>query len=411
MTNDAPLVFDNLTMDGGTSPGQTTNSYFPASPINGAGWDPTHDAVLDIGSPPLHQFKIFRNCTFKNWRGEMLKSVTSGWDGFIEVTNCAFFDGNATAFNFTFSHVIEGCLFSNLVQALEFYQGYYSNACFFKNNVVTNMSHALMAINGALAGRIQPSYTIESNLFYLQGGQNGIQTTPAQNLNIIGNQFFGPGIPVPLGVAGYQGSSINSNILILANNFFNIYTSIEVEGAGQNSVWNVSVISNSASYTGSGSGFAHGYGWGTNVLFKGNVATGLSYGLNSSTLSGQYYVDDLSNQFPINQVGDEMGRTNTITYALGMRHALYTSVTNSVFVLDDAHPQQVPAGAQLVIGHKGKFPLRLFPSTRMTGTPLVFQPGYEFVFQWTNGAWLSVSLSSIPFPPANLRAGPLTNGQ
>lgn len=273
------------------------------------------------------------------------------------------------------------------------------------------MSGALIAIVGALAGRVQPSYTIASNIFYLQGGQNGIQTTPAQNLNIIGNEFFGPGIAIPLGVAGYQGSSINSNILISANSFVNVYTAIEVEGAGQNAVWNVSVISNSDNYSGTGvAGFAYGYGWGTNVVFKGNVTPGLSYGLNSSLLSGQYYVDDLSNQFPACQMGDDIGRTNTITYALGMRHSLYTTVTNSVFVLDDTHPQQIPPGAQFLIRHKGKLPVQLFFSSTMTGNPMTFQPAYELMCQWTNGVWQSVSLSPIPLPPGNFRTVPLTNG-
>ena len=36
--------------------------------------------------------------------GEMVKSVASLMDGYIEVTNCAFLDGVASGFNFNFTH-------------------------------------------------------------------------------------------------------------------------------------------------------------------------------------------------------------------------------------------------------------------------------------------------------------------
>jgi hypothetical protein len=39
VTNDASLVFDQLTIDGGASPGRSSYAYFPASTINGNGWD------------------------------------------------------------------------------------------------------------------------------------------------------------------------------------------------------------------------------------------------------------------------------------------------------------------------------------------------------------------------------------
>ena len=54
----------------------------------------------------------------------MVKSVVGGPDGSIQVTNCAFMDGNASGINFAFTHNINGCLFSNVFMAIEFYEGY-----------------------------------------------------------------------------------------------------------------------------------------------------------------------------------------------------------------------------------------------------------------------------------------------
>jgi len=53
----------------------------------------------------------------------MVKSVVGGMDGLIQMTNCAFLDGNASGFNFAFTHNINGCLFSNVFMAMEFYEG------------------------------------------------------------------------------------------------------------------------------------------------------------------------------------------------------------------------------------------------------------------------------------------------
>jgi len=124
VTNDAPLVFENLTLDGGVQAGNLGNIAGPASVTDGSGWDVTHAAVIDFGQAPLHAYKGFINCRFVHWRGEMVKSVVAGMDGLIQMTNCSFVDGQASGFNFNFTHEINGCLFSNLFMAMEFYEGY-----------------------------------------------------------------------------------------------------------------------------------------------------------------------------------------------------------------------------------------------------------------------------------------------
>ena len=399
VTNDAPLLFDQLAMDGGASPGRSSNSYFPASPINGNGWDPTHDAVIDTGTAPYHRLKTFQNCVFRNWRGEMVKSVVSVWDGYVEMTNCMFLDGNATAFNFTFTHTIEDCYMSNLVQAVEFYQGYCSNACYFKNNTVTDMAQALYAVTGALTNHENRPYNIISNTFYLRGGQNGIQTTPAQNLNIIGNRFIGNSLAITLGSSGYQGSDINSNIVISGNDFIGVGTAIMVEGSGENSVEKVTVTYNSMQNAAGGGnvGFASGYGWSTNVVFKNNRGSGIAYGVKSAQLGGQWYYDDASNQFPTKEdFGGEA--TNAVSYAYGRKHLLVATGTNVIYALDDTHPGLIPQGAEMEIVQAGKNPAKIELSQTISGSPLTMMPGQRMTFYWNGSGWTTNSVLAVAGP-------------
>jgi hypothetical protein len=399
VTNDAPLIFDNLTMDGGVATGNMSYHGFPAMTTDGSGWDVTHDAILDIGTPPLHAFKSFRNCAFTHWRGEILKSVAPLTDGFIEVTNCLFSDANASCFNFSFTHDINGCTFSNVQEVAEFYEAYASNACSLRNCLITNVSGGVLAINGALTNHVPPQYTITSNLISVLQKGNGIMTTPAQNVSITGNKFFDAGTAIALGVSGYQGTAVNSNITVAFNQFYNCDFPVQVEGAGVNSVINVAVYSNSAI---SGAWFAYGYGWSTNVVFTQNEATGMAGGLNSTTLSGQFYVDDTSNHFPPHQFLDVTGQTNTISYTYGMRHQIWVNVTNAKFVLDDSHASQIPSGAALTITHTGNYPVPLYLSLAMNTTPTWVSNGFTVQCQWTNGVWNLLSLSKPPLPPTDL---------
>ena len=399
VTNNGPLIFNNLTMDGGVPQGYTGYLGWPASTANGDGWDVTHDAVLDEGTPPLHADKTFMNCTITRWRGEQFKSVVANWDGQITISNCSFTEGDASGINFSFSHNIENCYFADLAEAMEFYQGYCSNICYFQNSVITNMAGALMAINGSQIGSPNPTYNIIGNSFFLRNGQNGVQTTPAENLNILENQFIGPGIAIPLGIAGYQGTAPNSNIVIAANMFSNVNLAIALEGNGANAVYNVLISNNIASYPG-GAGFAYGYGWGTNVLFVGNTTTGLSYGLNSTLLSGQFFIDDASNQFPPNAINDTVGQTNLISYMYGMRQQIAGARNNSIFALDDTHPLQIPPGARLQITNTTQLSEPLYLSASLSGQPVIMAPSVLTVAQWANGAWqvASQTLTTLPAP-------------
>jgi len=401
VTNLNPLVFDNLSMDGGVQIGRTSYTYFPADLKNGSGWDVTHDAVIDTGSAPFPQQQIFRNCTFRNWRGEILKSVVSGTDAFIQVTNCAFLGGNATAFNFSFSHTIEKCVISNMVEAVEFYQGYCSNTCYFRNNLVTDMCGGLYAINGGITNHSNPEYYITNNVFYTSG--NGIQTCPAQNLKIVNNLFIGVGgggTAINPGIAGYQGNGgINSNIFVAFNVFSNLFYGINIEGVGANRLDTMVVVSNTMY---GGTAFATGYGWMTNVVVKANTMINPINGIADNGLCGQLYFDDpqYTNSFPQHGYADYVGVTNPITYGWGRRHKITVAQTNSVFMVDDSVPSKIPQGSVISIANMSSRPVPIFFSSSMVGFPTILKPGISVTCAWTNSYWKRVT--TVP-SPNNLR--------
>ena len=407
VTNNGPLIFDSLTMDGGVQQGLTGYHYWPARTSDGDGWDVTHDAVLDEGMPPLHFSKIFRNCHIMRWRGEQFKSVTSGWDcpppgPAIVISNCVFSDGDATALNFSFSHVVDGCTFSNLDEIEEFYQGYATNASAMQNCFATNIVGALMAFNGSLSNSINPTYTFQNNLCYLTGGENGIQTAPVQNFIAYHNTFIGTsggGDVFTLGTAGYQGSTNNGNIVLSDNIVTNCFYFMQVEGSGNNLVADVVVSNNTFYGSGGGSGFAYGYGYGTNVTLTGNTIIGpVQFAVNSTSFTGQWYLDTSSDSFPAWSQADSTGKTNTITYATGMRQQIWANVANSVWIIDDTHPSQVPPGAILQVTSSGNYPAPLYSSASMSGPPVILTIGQTVTFNWSGTQWTNGLSEAVPTP-------------
>jgi hypothetical protein len=392
VTNDAPIKFESLTFDGGVPVGLTSYNGFPARTTDGDGWDATHDAVLDVGLPPLHAYKSFKNCRFIRWRGEILKSVTSMTDGFIQVTDCIFSDGNASAFNFNFTHDINSCTFSNLFQVTEFYEAYNSNACSMEYCLITNITGNAIAINGARVAN-NPTYTFTSNTIACAGV--GIMTMPGQNVYILGNKFYDNSIGVGIGPAGYQGTGINSNVVVAGNTFTNCYYAFQVMGAGDNRLDSAAVYNNILHGGGS---FAYGYGWGTNVIFTNNLTIATQRGLDSTLLEGQWFPDHPTNQFPPHDNWDYAGGTNAITYAFGMRHTISVSQPGTIWALDDMHPSQMPPSASIGISNLSSQPLTVFlsKSAYPGGGSAVIPAGSSIVARWSAAAWHPAGQASPP---------------
>ena len=393
-----PMINDNfsignMTLDGGVQYGWTTNNGYPASTITGMGWDGTHHAIQIGGIGNITTHLQFTNIVFQHWRGEILESVDGSTNGNLNIFNCIFNDGNATAINIYPSLNISNCVFSGLFQVGEYYQAYSTNTSYFQDNLVTNITGNGFAFNGAVTNHAIPSFNIVSNTFYFSSG-NGIETTPGQNIYITGNQFFNGTSTIALGCAGYQGTAINSNIVVTANIFSNCYYAIEVEGGGRNLVADV-IVNNNTAYN--AYSFACGYGWSTNVYFYNNVLINGHRGLDSSILFGQWYQDDISNQFPIYNQIDDTGVTNTVSYAsYGIRHQIIANAANSLWALDDTHPSQVPPGAVLQITSAGSYPASVYTSASMSKSPLVLATGQTINFCWTNGVWAAVITNAIP---------------
>jgi hypothetical protein len=395
VTNDAPLLFENLTMDGGVQVGNQGNIAAPASVTDGSGWDVTHAAVVDFGQAPLHAYKGFINCRFVHWRGEMVKSVVGGMDGLIQMTNCAFVDGQASGFNFNFTHEINGCLFSNLFMAMEFYEGYMQGASTFENSTMTNLVNAIVLV-GALTNHVEPPYTIRSNIFGVSG--KSILFSPVRNLTVIGNQFFGSVIGLGSDDYAYQGTDYNSDILVENNTFTGTGYCLNIASSGPDRVANMTWLTNTAVGC---PRFGNGYGWSTNIVFLGNASLpqngrqGLLFG---TLLTGQYFIDDASNQFPTNYVGVYGSTlTNTVTYALGMRWGLWAEISNGVFLMDTSQPNSIPTNALLTMSYGSQFPATLYLASQPPfGAPIVLNPGDLIACQWTGGQWIIRTQPAAP---------------
>jgi hypothetical protein len=414
--NNFSLIWDSLTFDGGVQIGQIGNQGIqPANPIDGIGWDGTCSAGLDSGSEPLNSVKIFENCKFQHMRGEMIKGITgSARNETILVTNCVFTDGNATAFNYNFSHTITGCTFSNMYQVEEFYLRYPTNVgSYFINNVCTNISHSFIALNGGTYSN-EP-YVISNNIFYQAGG-NGIATCPATSVLIINNQFIcNPAyysICIVLGEAGYQGYSDNSNIVITANNFSTANIMVEIAGGtsatSPNRVEDVQVYNNSMALTNMNTLALQAYNWSTNVhYFNNNFLTSVTNStvqFSSGNFNSQYVLVDTNNLY-YTRISDTTGKTNYISYANGSRFQVLNSFhAGTVYALTDTNSSQIPSGAQMLIenSNTSSVSIPVYLNSALTSGPLTVPYGQSATFQWNGAAWQLFSQVTSPAPPTDL---------
>jgi hypothetical protein len=337
-----------------------------------------------MGSPPFHANKQFINCHLVHWRGEMVKSVVT-WDvGFIDVTNCAFVDGDASGYNFNWTpHVINGCLFSNLNMAMEYYAGTMQTNSVFENSVVTNTRIGLVLV-GALANHPSPGYSILSNTISAAGYD--ICLGPARNVTITGNTFMGGTAGVATDGSAYQGTDCNQNILVQNNQFINTYYAFMDGGAWQDLTMNMVWQNNTAVGCNT---FATGYGWATNIVFAANTGQG---GLDSSQLTGgQWFVDATNTLSPC--IDYAYAVTNIVSYDRGTQHQLYIYNNQPVvFLLDTGCPECIPPGAELVLTNPGQYPAPVYPaSTDGQGIPWVMPPGSSSTYLWSNSVWTPIN--------------------
>ena len=408
-----PLAFQNLTFDGGLTNGLQNYNYFTLYEGNGEGWDTSHDALLDINPDwahtQMHQMKIFTNCVFQHWRGEILKNVTSnpgGTNTFIEVANCVFQDGNASAINLYFGQHTYGCVFKDLVKVEEYYQKHTTLPSVFENNLWTNIISNPFSIVGSTTNENPPSFTLRNNVFCGLVGQNQIHFAPAENVSVISNAFYGPAFGVVFSGIGVQptdgSASVISNIVIACNAFNNSTVPISMDGYPATSV----LVSNNTSATIAAAFASIAGGWKTNILYVGNTSTGWLDA--SGVQAGGYPFDAANNHFgSIIWDGGLYAATNAISYGSGRTHTI--SRATSTFFLDDTQPGMIPEGATLSIKNTDAATALIYSSGKLfqsalSGPKASLAAGQTIDYAWTNGFWKRIVVTTTP--PQNLAPGP-----
>ena len=236
------------------------------------------------------------------------------------------------------------------------------------------------------------TYNIVGNTFYMNGDPS-LEISPAQNVNFAENYIDHGWMDMPS--PGYQGNAQSSNIFVGFNTFtnmgsLNVYADL---GSSQNTLRNSQIASNTVLSANSQTVFGQMYGnWVTNVSFSYNtMPAGTGAGLISTNGTGQYFIDDLSNQFPPHQQTDNTGKTNIISYGFGIRQVVNATVANSIWVLDDTHPAQVPPGAYLYVTNSGTKTVPIYTSTSMSQLPKSFAPGNTANYIWRGTYWDDLS--------------------
>ena len=410
MTGLYPLTFTNLTFNGGTSGWNGGGNNGPDR-TTGEGWDVSHHAVgfWQISGLTFPTNNAFYNCSFHGWRGEVMISGLPLAGGFLTVSNCQFYDFNASALNLNFAHDYSFNTFSNGNFVEEFYRSYATNASWFRNNLITDMRGlGQVGMNGGYWGN--PAYTISNNRYYTaDDNKEFVLTTPGTEVVISNNIVCGCVTAIALGAAGYQDEHgiWNKNIVITGNTFSNCFRVISIQGSGVNKVTEVQVSSNyfdACGYAGTG------YGWSSNVVFSFNYVTNSSGIFDpAATLSGQYFIDSNNIYTPYHLSTGAQGSTNLITYGYGAN--VQADTYYKIITLDNSQPEKIPPGATMTIYNAGSVwsgnPSGTYPiyaSKNVAETPTVIlgtRQSQTFYWNKIKGghAWMTHPI----IPPLNLR--------
>jgi hypothetical protein len=217
---------------------------------------------------------------------------------------------------------------------------------------------------------------------------------------ISGNTIIGGMAGVATDGYAYQGNDYNQGILVQNNQFINSYYAFMNGGAGVDRIVNLICQNNTALNC---HNFASGYGWGTNVVFIGNVGQGFP---DSSQMSGQWFNDEASDSFPAHwdYSISNTSLTNLASYSQGRLHSLCADSPQGVFLLDTSHPERIPSGAELVLTNACTYPVSIYTaSINLPGRPLMLPSGSSVICRWSNASWAAIP-APAPSPPTDLRA-------
>jgi len=415
ITNDFSVSFENLTMDGGVQQGNTSIHGIIANPVDGQGWDQTHDAIVirgGTGNEPTHQ--TWTNVAFAHWRGEMVKSNNGSTNGNVSIVSCVFTDGNASAINVFESLNVSNCRFDNLFIGVEYCQFYSTNASYFQNNLTTNITETTFAVDVA-KGNNPPIY-FENNTCYLAEGYDGFDLASGDNVYIISNQCICTDYATVLGIgtSGALGTFESSNIVFASNTIINPYIFVSLGGVETNAyeptnngaIEDVQVYGNTLTQPDHTVFFLQTYGWTTNIhllnndcsSFAENPNVPASVNIISGLYGSPFALIDTNNLYYIS-IYDNTGITNYISYANGSRFEIvYAFHAGTVYALTDTNANQIPPGAQILIQNDNwsSNSIPVYLNSALTSGPINVPFGQTLVASWTNGAWVNVSSTTNP---------------
>lgn len=400
----SPAIFENMTLDGGyQSANSGVTTYNGANTVTGRGWDITSDAWVVWSYPDFSQnlsALMFTNLVFQHWGGEMVKSVDHSTNENLTIVNCTFNDGNATALNIYASLSVSNDLFNNLIQCAELRPEIGTNRTIFANNVVTNISANVFAVDGA-AGPTDPYFYFENNDVSLKtSGLNGLELVPADN-TVVSNNYFRclanntTAIKIdPAGGVGIANVFGANNITITGNTFSNAYSMVALYG-GQNaadttnSCINIWVTNNTA--IGALTDFAVSYYWMSNIVFAANDCSSFNP-LGTSTVQiyqlnnvGNPYVTIATNNnyWTWKQDGNV---TNNISYSTGSKYYARYTTAGVGYVIQNVDGTNIPAGAQLVFANQAGFNIPIFPNS-ITSNQVTVANNDQVELNWHNTYW------------------------
>jgi hypothetical protein len=406
MTNNYPLVFTNLILDGGTAIGNVLNLSYPPSGSTGVGWDGTHHWMVTVGGTGgMIDSLVMLNCIVRHWRGEMMEETSGAPNFFLTASNCLFCDGDGSCIN-NFAHYCAACTFSNANQAEEFYRSYTTNASTMTNCFFTDLANGI-ALNGGYYG--DPFYTIIDCVFTnFYGGGYDLLTSPACDAAFLNNHVYTPQ-GIALGVAGYQGDTVNSNIIAAYNIFNGAQYPLQVFGNGADLSEQVYFFSNQVN---NAWGIGSGYGWSTNVYVFNNTSSNCNW-FYEVNFSGQYFIDQ-SNQYSPYRLGDSIAQTNVFSYDDGRLGDILPCNPGSIFALDDTETAQIPINALMVISNTASQTFPLYLSVSMTGSLVMLNAGQSDTFYWNGLAWTNVPVviqsGTLLVQPGSLSYGTILSG-
>jgi len=416
IANDFPVSFENLTMDGGVQQGNTSIHGEIANPVDGQGWDQTHDAIIMRGAGGNESTcETWSNIIFQHWRGEMVKDNLTTTNGNISIVHCVFTDGNASAVNLGESLNVSNCFFNNMFLVAEYFQYYATNASYFVNNVTTNITETTFGVDVA-KGNNPPIY-FKNNTCYLAEGYDGFLCASGDNVYIISNQCICTDYTTVLGIgtAGALGTFESSNIVFAYNTIVNPYIFVSFGGTGTNGyqptnaygIEGVQVYGNTLTQPNHMVFFLKTYGWTTNIHFFSNDCSSFAgvqtnpVVVNSGFYGSPFSLIDTNNLYYID-IYDNVGITNYISYANGSRfEVVYPFQAGTVYALTDTNASQIPPGAQILIqnDNSSSNSIPVYLNSALTRGPVSVGYGQSLTATWSHGIWAT----NVPDPPAGFR--------